>query len=102
MIRGTICFPYAEKEYECWCENDNTLIFAFDYFLVEYNKNEGRFEMFEDTFRGKVCLYSDYQDRRICQRYAFSELEINLIKMEIQNIIANGIFLQEEEELELA
>ena len=48
MVQGIINFPYAEKEYECWCENDNTLIFAFDYFTMEYRKDEGYFELFEN------------------------------------------------------
>lgn len=96
---GTILFPFAEKEYECWWLNENTLLFSFDHFTAEYHKENSRFELFSNECGNRVRIYSDYTDRPVVlSRYAFGDLEINLIKMEIQELISSGIFLEEEVE----
>lgn len=100
-IAGIIEFPFSKKEYECWWLNENTLLFEFDHLTAEYHKENGRFEVFSNEINGRVRIYSDYSDRTTFpSRYAYGDLEINLIKMEIQDLIESGIFLEDDYEKE--
>lgn len=97
--KGEIIFPYCSQEYECWCKDDNILLLSFGQFVVEYHKNEGRFELYSEYETNRTCLYTDYPNKNVKNsRYAFGDLEINLIKMEIQDLVSSGIFLEDDME----
>jgi len=98
IVTGVVSFPYANAEYECSWLNENTLLFQFDNLTAEYHKENGKFEVFAKEMSRRVRIYSDYPDRPVePSRYAFGDLEINLIKMEMQEIISSGILLENAE-----